>query len=119
MATERVLERIASLAARGELQGRDTIGRRVGREANRKKAGKHFRITITDNSMTWERREQKIAEEVRLDSIMPSVPASLPKGLRPMVRLRPASPFPGLNGPSGPSRPNLRSGRFLSMPKTM
>ena len=77
VATEVILERISSLVARGELRGKDTMGRRVGRDANRKKVEKHFRITITDTSMTWERRERKIADEARLDGIY-AIRTSLP-----------------------------------------
>ncbi len=77
VATEVILERISSLVARGGLRGKDTIGRRVGREANRKKVEKHFRITITEDSMTWQRRERKIAEEARLDGIY-AIRTSLP-----------------------------------------
>ena len=68
-ATEETLERIAASVRAGTLSGKAEIGRRVGREANRRKVEKHFEITIGDSSMSWARRQEKIAAEARFDGI--------------------------------------------------
>ena len=64
-ATERALERIAASV----LSGKAGIGRRVGREANRRKVEKHFEITITETSLTWKRRLPRIRDEARFDGV--------------------------------------------------
>ncbi|MYG28458.1 MAG: hypothetical protein F4213_20985 [Boseongicola sp. SB0677_bin_26] len=43
--------------------------RRVGRDANRRKVGKHFEIAVTDGGISWRRREGRIAAEARLDGV--------------------------------------------------
>ena len=68
-ATEETLERIAASVRAKTLSGKADIGRRVGREANRRKVEKHFEITIRDTSMSWVRRHEKIAAEARFDGI--------------------------------------------------
>ena len=52
-----------------KLRGRDRINRRVGREVNRKKVEKHFRITVSDDNLTWTRDAASIAAEAQLDGI--------------------------------------------------
>ncbi len=70
-ATERDLEKIARTIARRKrkLLKKDEIGVKVGRIINRHKVAKHFRITIEDNMLTWERRHESIAREAALDGI--------------------------------------------------
>jgi transposase len=70
-ATEKELEKVrrATLRERGPLQGRDRIGMRVGKVLGRFKVGKHFRLTITDHSLDFERDEEQIGEEAALDGI--------------------------------------------------
>ena len=53
--TEKLLVNIQHLVRRkgSRLRGADAIGRRVGRDANRRKVEKHFRITITDDDLTF------------------------------------------------------------------
>ena len=70
-ATEAILEEIARIVRQpqSKLRGRDRINRRVGREANRRKVEKHFRITVCDDNLTWERDQAKIAAEAQLDGI--------------------------------------------------
>ncbi len=68
-ATEGVLEAIAAAVRAGALKGAARIGHRVGREANRRKVEKHFDITITDTSLSWRRRQDRIDREARLDGI--------------------------------------------------
>ena len=54
---------------RSRLRGRDRINRRVGREINRRKVRKHYRIAISDDTLAWERDTGKIAAEGQLDGI--------------------------------------------------
>ena len=68
-ATEAILERIAASVGSGRLRGADRIGRRVGRETHRGKMEKHFEITIGEASLDWRRREDRIADEARLDGV--------------------------------------------------
>ncbi len=68
-ATELALERIGASVRPGTLSGKAEIGRRVGREANRRKVEKHFEITIGENHISWKRRLQKIEDEARFDGI--------------------------------------------------
>ncbi len=68
-ATEETLETIAASVRAGRLKGREAINRRVGRDANRRKVEKHFEITVTDDAITWSRRQERIAAEARLDGV--------------------------------------------------
>jgi len=70
-ATEKELEKIARAIARRKrkLLKKDEIGLRVGRIINRYKVAKHFRLTIEDNMLSWERRETSIARETALDGL--------------------------------------------------
>ena len=68
-ATEEALEAIAASVLSGRLKGREAIDRRVGRDANRRKVGKHFEIDVTDGGISWRRREGRIAAEARLDGV--------------------------------------------------
>ena len=70
-ATEKGLEKVrrATLRERGPLRGRDRIGMRVGKVLGRYKVGKHFRITITEESLEFGRDEERIRQEAALDGI--------------------------------------------------
>ena len=68
-ATAEALEAIAASVRSGRLKGREAIDRRVGRDANRRKVGKHFEIDVTDGGISWRRREGRIAAEARLDGV--------------------------------------------------
>ena len=70
-ATEKELEKVrrATLWERGPLRGRDRIGMRVGKVLGRFKVGKHFRVTITDGLLEFERDEERIRQEAALDGI--------------------------------------------------
>ena len=70
-ATEQILERLAGQVRRQRqpLRGRDAINRRLGRELNRKKVGKHFQIAVSDKALSWSRKREQIAAEAQLDGI--------------------------------------------------
>jgi transposase len=81
-ATERDLEKIQKriVSKRKPLRGADEIGLAVGKVIGRRKVAKHFDLTITDNSLTFERNHAAIAKEGALDGfyvVRTSVPAEL------------------------------------------
>ena len=70
-ATEKELTTIAAATRREKrpLRGKDTIALRVGKVRNKYKVGKHFHITITEDSFTFTRNSEAIAAEAALDGI--------------------------------------------------
>ena len=68
-ATEGKIERIAREVARRTKKPlmKDEIGVKVGRVLNKYKVGKHFRLTIDDSLLTWERKQQAIELEAGMD----------------------------------------------------
>jgi hypothetical protein len=68
-ATEKLLAPIAARVAAGRLAGAAKIGAKVGEAIGKYKMAKHFDVTITDASLTAERKQAQIEEEVRLDGI--------------------------------------------------
>ena len=68
-ATEEKLAKIVTAVARTSrpLRGADKIGLRVGRVINHYKVAKHFTVHIGADSLTYERKAEKIAEEAALD----------------------------------------------------
>jgi hypothetical protein len=70
-ATEAELEKIAAATrrARRPLRGTDKIALAVGKVINAKKVAKHFTTDITGDGLSWQRDENKIAEEAALDGI--------------------------------------------------
>ena len=80
-ATERELARIraATLRERRPLRGRDAIALKVGAVLGRRKMAKHFRLTITDDRLSFVRDDAAIAQEAALDGfyvLRTSVPAA-------------------------------------------
>jgi transposase len=69
--TEKELEKIAKATRRERrpLREAGAIGVRLGKVLGRFKVGKHFVTEISDDSFSYERNEQKIAEEAALDGI--------------------------------------------------
>ena len=70
-ATERQLDEIVTATRRAQkpLSGQAKIGLRVGRVLNRHKVGKHFELTIDDDSFSYRRNEARIAAEAeRMES---------------------------------------------------
>lgn len=70
-ATEAQFARIAREVARRTKKPlkKDQIGVKIGRVLNKYKVGKHFRLTIQDGLLQWERRQEAIDEEAALDGI--------------------------------------------------
>jgi hypothetical protein len=70
-ATEHEFEAVAKAVARAKrpLRGQAKIGLRVGKIMGRFKMGKHFKLTIADDTFRYERDEQAIAAEAALDGI--------------------------------------------------
>ena len=70
-ATEADLAKIAAACARARrpLRGQDTIAVRADRVLNRRKAGKHFTIAITDDSFSYARNQDSVTAEAKLDGI--------------------------------------------------
>lgn len=70
-ATEHELDKIVAATGRTKrrLKGQDRIGLRVGKVLNRFKVGKHFILTITEESFSYQRDAVRIAEEAALDGI--------------------------------------------------
>jgi transposase len=70
-ATEESLLKLARQVTRRTktpMKGTD-IGLRAGRILGRYKVGKHFKLTIGDGVFQWERREEAIEQESKLDGI--------------------------------------------------
>ena len=69
--TEKDLDRIVAATRRGKraLRGKDKIALRVGKVIDRRKMAKHFRLTVTDSSFSYERHSEGIAVEAALDGI--------------------------------------------------
>ncbi len=67
--TEKDLGEIKRRVQAGTLQGQAAIGLAVGAVWNRYKVKKHFQVTITDDTLTYERKEEQIAQEAELDGL--------------------------------------------------
>ncbi len=70
-ATEAELATIASAVARkrNPLRGTQAIALRVGRCVDHYHMAKHFELTITDTSFSWQRRQDSIKAETALDGL--------------------------------------------------
>jgi hypothetical protein len=68
-ATEKLLAPIVARVAAGRLRGAAKIGTAVGKVIGKYKMGKHFDVTITDDSLTVTRRQDQINQEAALDGI--------------------------------------------------
>ena len=67
--TEKDLGEIKRRVQAGTLQGQAEIGLAVGAVWNRYKVKKHFQVNITDDTLTYERKQEQIAQEAELDGI--------------------------------------------------
>ena len=66
-ATEKLLAPLLARVQAGRLRGAGEIGVEVGKVITRYKTGKHFAVTITDTTLTIERRQDRIDAEAALD----------------------------------------------------
>ena len=66
-ATEKLLAPLIARVAAGRLTGAAAIGVEVGKVISSYKTGKHFELTITDDSLTVQRRQDRIDAEAALD----------------------------------------------------
>src|SRR5712671_2416839 len=66
-ATEKLLAPLITRVRAGRLRGAGEIGIEVGKVITRYKTGKHFAVTITDTTLTIERRQDQIDAEAALD----------------------------------------------------
>lgn len=78
-ATEKHLDKIvqATMRRARKLKGRDAIALRVGKVVNKAKVGKYFNLSITDDSFSYARNEERISQDSALDGfyvIRTSVP---------------------------------------------
>jgi len=67
--TEKALGEIKRRVQAATLQGQAEIGLAVGAVWNRYKVKKHFQVTITDDTFTYQRKHEQIAQEAELDGI--------------------------------------------------
>jgi len=67
--TEKDLGEIKRRVEAGTLQGQAAIGVAVGAVLNRYKVKKHFQVNITDDTLTYERKQEQIDQEAELDGI--------------------------------------------------
>jgi len=68
-ATEKLLAPVITRVRAGRLQGAGEIGVEVGKVITKYKTGKHFAVTITDDSLTVTRKQDQIDAEAMLDGI--------------------------------------------------
>ncbi len=68
-ATEQKLDKITASVDAGRLHGAADIGKKIDKVINRNKMEKHFTTTVTDDSFSYQRDEEKIAAEEKLDGI--------------------------------------------------
>jgi len=68
-ATEKLLAPLIARVQAGKLAGAGEIGVAVGKVISKYKTAKHFGVTITDDSLTVERRQAQISEEAALDGL--------------------------------------------------
>jgi hypothetical protein len=66
-ATEKLLAPLIARVQAGRLTGAAAIGVEVGKVISKYKTGKHFEVTITDDSLTVQRRQDRIDAEAALD----------------------------------------------------
>jgi hypothetical protein len=68
-ATERLLRPLIDRVAAGRLRGADAIGVAVGKVIGKHKMARHLAVTITDDTLAVERRQDSIDAEAALDGI--------------------------------------------------
>ena len=66
-ATEKLLAPLVARVAAGRLTGAGPIGIEIGKVISRHKTAKHFAVTITDTTLSVQRRQDQIDAEATLD----------------------------------------------------
>jgi len=86
-AAEKKLDAVVAAVSRqrSPLRGKDKIGLRVGRDIKGTKMGKHFELRIGDDTFSYHRREDSIANEAALDGLY-VIRTSLPNETMPADR---------------------------------
>ena len=92
-ATEKHLNRIvaATRRKRRPLRGKKEIGLAVGKLLGRYKMGKHYQLTIEDDSFRWDRKPASIDKEAALDGIYvirTNVPAEMLSAAEAVARYK-------------------------------
>ena len=88
------------------LTGAGPIGVEVGKVISRYKTGKHFAVTITDTTLTIERRQDQIDAEAALDRfyvLRTPVPADELDAPAVVAAYRTSSTSSGTSGTSNPT----------------
>jgi len=67
--TKKLLAPIAARVTAGRLAGAAEIGKKVGEVIGKHKMAKHFDVAITPASLAFERKQEQIEEEARLDGL--------------------------------------------------
>ena len=105
-ATEKLLAPILARVAAGKLTGAGPVGVEVGKVISRYKTGKHFTVTITDDSLTVTRKQDQIDAEAALDGfyVCCAPPSPRTSSTRPPWRppTRTSSTWSGTSGTSNP-----------------
>lgn len=68
-ATVKELEKVKRMVERGRLRGKGDIGVRTGKVINKYKVGKHFKLSIEDETFDFEVKDDKVRTEALLDGI--------------------------------------------------
>ena len=68
-ATAKELEKIKAMVMAGRLEGRATIGVRVGKVIGKYKVGKHFDLDIKDGAFDFSVNDERVAAEAALDGL--------------------------------------------------
>ena len=69
LATQRSLQKVQARIDAGKLSGKDKIGLAAGKVVNQYKVAKHFELVITDDALTFARKEESIRAEAALDGL--------------------------------------------------
>lgn len=82
-AAEKKLDAVVKAVSRAKqpLRGKAQIGLRVGRELKSTKMQKHFELKIEDDSFSYQRKHEQIAEEAALDGLYVIRTSVLPETL--------------------------------------
>ena len=68
-ATQKELEKVQRMVAKGKFEDRAAIGVRVGKVINKYKVAKHYALRIDDKSLSWQLRDERVAAEAALDGL--------------------------------------------------